>query len=175
MKRVWPLFVALFLLSGCGLVLPSPGDSSELMEPEVVLAQENEYQNTRFRYSLLVPEGRALYALTPEQTAMTASEESEVVFLVDGETNFFAVRGIEDTRTPHEWLTKNLSFFYPTGDAAQRVGELGGEQAIFLRGSGTSTSPARLIVLSHEGVLIVISYEQDTETFEVLVESFRIL
>ncbi|MBI4435381.1 hypothetical protein HY630_01810 [Candidatus Uhrbacteria bacterium] len=175
MKRVWPLFVGLFVLSGCGQAAPSPEDSLGRLEPEAVLAQGNEYQNTRFGYALLVPDGMALYGLTPEQTAVAASEESDVVFLVEGETNFFTVRGIEDKRTPHEWLTENLSFFYPTGDAAQRIGELGGEPAIFLRGSGTSTSPARLIVLSREGTLLVISYEQETDTFESLVESFRTL
>src|SRR3989338_4254807 len=104
MKRVWPLFVGLFVLSGCGQALPSSEDSLGRMEPEGVLVQENEYQNARFGYALLVPEGMALYALTAEQTAVAASEESDVVFLVEGETNFFTIRGIEDTRTPHEWL-----------------------------------------------------------------------
>lgn len=175
MKRVWFFFAGILLLTGCGTVplANEPADDSTTSDSFEV--QENEYRNTRFGYGLQVPDGATLYALTPEQTAVAADENSDVVFLVDGETNFFTVRGIEDTRTPHEWLTQNLSFFYPTGDAAQRVGEFAETQAIFLQGSGTATSPARLIVLSLEGKLIIISYEQDTALFESLVGSFSLL
>lgn len=172
MLRFWLFFASILVISGCGTV-PAVADSQQpSMDSDSAPTQENRYHNTRFGYSFVVPEGLAVYALTPEQTAVAASEDSEVVFLVDGETNFFTVQGIEDSRTPHEWLTENLLFFYPTGDAAQRVGEFAGTQAIFLRGSGTPTSPTQLIVCSLEGKLIVVSYEQDTPTFQSLVETF---
>ncbi|HLD20732.1 MAG TPA: hypothetical protein VJB64_01405 [Patescibacteria group bacterium] len=175
MKGIWFIGAVMFFASGCGVTSLPPETVSQTSENEAVLLQENAYQNTRFGYRLAIPEGTTPYALTPEQTAVSAQEESDVVFLVEGETNFFTVRGIEGAGSPHEWLTQNLSFFYPTGDAAQQVGELAGEQAIFLRGSGTATSPARLIVLSWNGNLIVISYEQDTGTFEELVSSFQLI
>ena len=168
-------FHSILMLSGCGtvpLVVEPTVDPASTGSFEV---QENRYRNTRFGYALQVPDGAILYALTPEQTAVAADEDADVVFLVDGETNFFTVRGVEDSRTPHEWLTQNLSFFYPTGDAAQMVGEFAGTQAIFLQGSGTATSPARLIVLSTGEKLIIISYEQDTALFESLVGSFSLL
>lgn len=175
MKGIWLICAVVFFAPGCGVTSLPPETASQTSENEAVLMQENTYQNTRFGYRLAIPEGGTPYALTPEQTAISASEDSDVVFLVEGETNFFTIRGIEDVRSPHEWLTQNLSFFYPTGDAAQQVGTFAGEQAIFLRGSGTATSPARLIVLSWNGNLIVISYEQDTSTFEELVDSFELI
>ncbi|MCR4313998.1 MAG: hypothetical protein NUV84_01995 [Candidatus Uhrbacteria bacterium] len=175
MKRVWLFFAGILLLAGCGTVPLSVEPVVDSTSSGSLEVQENWYRNTRFGYVLQVPDGATLYTLTPQQTAVVADEDSDVVFLVDGETNFFTVRGIEDSRTPHEWLTQNLSFFYPTGDAAQRVGEFAGTQAIFLQGSGTASSPARLIVLSLGGTLIVISYEQDTALFESLVGSFSLI
>lgn len=175
MKRVWFFFAGILLISGCGTVPLAIEPVSNSTTSGVLEVQENGYRNTRFGYVLQVPEGVTLYAITPEQTAVAADEQSEVVFLVDGETNFFTVRGIEDSRTPHEWLTENLSFFYPTGDAAQRVGEFAGTEAIFLQGTGTVASPARLVVFSLEGKLIIISYEESTTMFESLVESFSLI
>ncbi|TAL50979.1 hypothetical protein EPN81_01230 [Patescibacteria group bacterium] len=175
MKAILLLSALVFVVSGCGLTSVTPEIGSGTFEPEPVLPLENSYQNTRFGYVFGVPEGRTVYALTHEQTAVAAREDSDVIFLVEGETNFFTVRGIEDVRSSHEWITKNLPFFYPTGDAAQQVGEFAGAQAIFLRGGGTATSPARLIVLSWNGNLIVISYEQDTGTFEELMETFQLI
>lgn len=175
MKCVWLFLVSTFVISGCGTtswVVEQVVESDAAVSIDV---QENGYRNTRFGYVLQVPDGVTLYTLTPEQTAVTADEDSDIVFLVDGETNLFTVRGIEDNRTPHEWLTQNLSFFYPTGNAAQRVGEFAGKEAIFLQGSGTATSPARLIVFSLGETLIVISYEQDTALFESLVGSFSLI
>lgn len=175
MKRVWFFFTGIFLLTGCGTVPLAVEPVIDSTTSGALEVPGNGYRNTRFGYVLQVPEGTILYALTSEQTAVAADENSDVVFLVDGETNFFTVRGVQDSRTPHEWLTQNLSFFYPTGEAAQRVGEFAGTQAIFLQGSGTATSPARLIVFSLGETLIVISYEQDTALFESLVGSFSLL
>ncbi|MEK7620079.1 MAG: hypothetical protein AAB413_02465 [Patescibacteria group bacterium] len=175
MKRALIFLAGFLLVSGCGV---APSAVEQVVDPDSsgsFEVQENGYRNTRFGYTLQVPEGTTLYGLTSEQTAVAADEDSDVVFLVDGETNFFTVRGVEDSRTPHEWLTQNLSFFYPTGDAAQRVGEFVGTQAIFLQGTGTAVSPARLVVLSSEGKLIIISYEQDTVLFESLIDSFSLL
>jgi hypothetical protein len=174
MHRLLVFFPAILLFSGCGTSVP-PTVVSVVTESEQTESAETGYRNTRFGYVLEVPEGLTLFALTSEQTAVPADGESDVVFLVESETNFFTVRGIEGTATPHEWITQNLSFFYPTGDAAQQVGEIDGVQAIFLRGAGTATSPARLIVLSREGKLIVISYEQETELFRRLVETLELI
>jgi hypothetical protein len=172
MLRHWPVFFTILIISGCGTVPVDDTVPEPMAVSDMAQMQENEYRNTRFGYVFTVPDGLVVYALTSEQTAVVASEDSDVVFLVEGETNFFTVRGMEESRTPHEWLTQNLDFFYPTGDAAQRVGELAGSQAIFLRGDGTPTSPAQLIVSSLAGNLIVITYEQDTSTFETVVKSF---
>lgn len=174
MHRLVAFFSAILILSGCGASVP-PTAVSVVTDASQTEQQGNGYRNTRFGYVLGVPEDRILFALTSEQTAVPADGESDVVFLVESETNFFTVRGIEGTVTPHEWITQNLSFFYPTGDAAQQVGEIDGVQAIFLRGSGTSTSPARLIVLSRDGKLIVISYELETELFDRLIETFEFI
>lgn len=172
MRHTYLFLLIIVVVSGCGTVVSTDESLVTFTDSTALEVQKNGYRNTRFGYGFDVPEGLVVYALTDSQTAVAASEDSEVVFLVDGETNFFTVRGIEDSRTPHEWLTENLLFFYPIGDAAQRVGEFAGAQAIFLRGSGTPTSPAQLIVCSLEGKLIVVSYEQETPTFQSLVESF---
>ncbi len=173
MKGTWLICTVLLVVSGCGISTPASEIVPKNEEKEVVSPQENIYQNTRFGYRITLPEGAVPYALTQEQTAISAQEDSGVIFFVEGETNFFTIRGIEGVRSPHEWLSQNLSFFYPTGDAAQQIVEFAGGQAFVLKGSGTASSPARLIVLPLNGNLIVISYEQDTKTFEDLVDSFE--
>lgn len=175
MKPFWLLFGLCFFLVGCGTPDVSTQSSTPQADSQPESVQADVYQNTRFGYAFEIPDKMDLYALTEEQTAVSASGDSEVIFLVEGETNFFTVRGMEDTRSPHEWLSQNLVFFYPTGDAAQRVGEISGQQAIFLRGSGTATSPARLIVFQLHGNLLVITYEQDSQAFDRLMETFEIL
>jgi len=171
MKRIWLLISTFVLLAGCEATPVDVDIDVSKEQTQEVERSANEYQNTRFGYTLLIPEGMVAYALTQEQTAVPAAEDSEVVFFVDGETNFFTVRGIDDGRTSHEWLTQNLPFFYPTGDAAQRVGEVSGASAIFLQGSGTPESPARLAVIAWNNVLIVVTYEQETPVFNALLES----
>ena len=172
MNRTLYALTIILSLSGCGSVPATPASTVEPEASGSVEIDRNRYQNARFGYEFWIPDGVTVYALTPEQTAVPAQAESDVVFLVDGETNFFTVRGIEDVRTPHEWLTQNLAFFYPTGDAAQRVGEFAGGEAIFLTGTGTATSPAKLIVCSLSGRLLIISYEQDSPLFDKVAQSF---
>ncbi|PJE77211.1 hypothetical protein COV05_00325 [Candidatus Uhrbacteria bacterium CG10_big_fil_rev_8_21_14_0_10_48_16] len=172
MKVLWLLIGPILFLSGCGSVAEIPETNLAPVEEQVDLIQGEQYINTRFGYAFGVPEGMGVYALTAEQTAVGAEADSSLVFLVEGETNFFTIRGIEEARSPHEWLTQNLAFFYPTGEASQRLGEFAGSQALFLRGAGTSESPAQLIVFRLGEYLIVITYEQETEVFETVLESF---
>ena len=170
-------FSLIFLLffSGCGAI-PAPVKEADQTDLEPVFDDHETYQNTHFGYSFDIPEGMVVYTLTDEQLAVPAQEDSETVFLIDGETNFFTVRGIEDsTRSAHEWLTDHFSFFYPTGEAGQRVGELAGQQAFFLSGDGTATSPARLIVVEFEEKTIVITYEKEIEAFDTLLDSIKFL
>ena len=172
MRLILLLFPLLFLLAGCGSTVSEPESEPQPPAQEVDSGPESRYRNSRFGYALNPPENLPVYALTPEQTAVLADEQAEVVFLVENETNFFTIRGIQDSRSAHEWVTQNILFFYPTGDAAQRVTEFAGHQAIVLTGSGTTESPAKLIVFQYNGNLIVISYEHDTPTFESLLEAF---
>lgn len=172
MRLVCLLFPSVFILTGCGVSVPDSVQTPQPLVQEVDSKSQFSYRNTRFGYTMNLPEDLVVYALTPEQTAVLADEQAEVVFVVEEETNFFTVRGVEDSRSAHEWVTDHLSFFYPTGDAAQRVAEFAGHQAIILRGTGSSDSPAKLIVFRYNDHLIVISYEQDTPVFELLLEGF---
>ncbi|NQV90165.1 hypothetical protein HQ487_02045 [Candidatus Uhrbacteria bacterium] len=173
MKGFWILFGAIIILPGCGAVgSGSLISDTPLVVEETDVSPHEMYSNTQFGYAFEIPEGMTVYAVTDDQTAVHADESSRLIFLVDGETNFFTIRVVEDVRSTHEWLSQNLSFFYPTGEAAQRVGEIAGEQAIFLRGAGTNESPAQVIVFQLHGALVVISYEQETEVFQQVINNF---
>ena len=175
MKQFCFFVLIVFFFSGCGSV---SAPKNELNQPslEPVSFHQEIYKNIRFGYSFAIPEGMVVYTLTHEQTAAPAKEDSETIFLVDGETNFFTMRGIEDsTESAHQWLSDHVSFFYPTGEAGQRVGELAGQQAFFLSGDGTVISPARLIVVQFEQNMIVITYEKEIEAFDSLLESFTFI
>jgi outer membrane lipoprotein-sorting protein len=172
MKVMYLAFFMAFVASGCGVASQEIVQSADSIVEEADVSNGNDYRNTRFGYRVQVPEGSVLFALTQEQTAVEADEQSDLVFFVENETNFFTIRGVEDVRSPHEWLTQNLNFFYPTGDAAQRVELFAGTQAISLRGNGTSESPAKLIVFQLHGKLIVITYEQDSSSFGAFLSSF---
>ncbi|MBI4437648.1 hypothetical protein HY631_01720 [Candidatus Uhrbacteria bacterium] len=170
--------VFLFVLSvlsvlsvGCGQTVP---ENSERPAPAEPNAQEGTiYQNTRFGYRFTVPGGALVYALNLEdQTARLAEPEDEVVFVPEQGTNVLTVRGIEGAESPHTWLTQHVSFFYPQGEAAQRVETLDGQQALSLYGEGTSDSPARLTVVQPGAALIVVTFEQETEAFESILASF---
>src|SRR3989339_1368462 len=152
-------FSLIFLLffSGCGTI-PAPDTQAEQPSVESFSDDLEIYKNTYFGYSFNIPKGMAVYTLTDEQLAGPAQEDSETIFLIEGETNFFTIRGIEEpTMSAHEWLSDHFSFFYPIGEAGQRVGELAGQQAFFLSGEGTTVSPARLIAVEVQDKIIVIT------------------
>ncbi len=175
MKYLSFYLIFLVFFSGCGTV-PVSGTQVDQTVSEPILEDQETYKNTHFGYSFVIPEGLAVYTLTDEQLAVPATEDSETIFLIDGETNFFTIRGIEDsTKSAHEWLSDHFSFFYPTGEAGQRVGDLAGQQAFFLSGDGTATSPARLIVVEFEEKTIVITYEKEVETFDTLLDSIQFI
>lgn len=177
MTRMRVLFLILLLvISGCGTV-EAPQVVPDTVVPEDV-AEEVEpagYVNSVFYYQFDPPEDVQLLALSDEQIATLADEASDIVFMILDETNLFTVRAIEDTRSVHEWLSQEFGFFYPTGEAGQWVDELGGNQAIYLSGSGTVGSPARVIVARHGEHLIVISYDREEEQFEAIVDSFEFI
>jgi len=173
MKYLSFSLVFFLFFSGCGTV-PAPVKETDQTVSEPIFNDQETYKNTNFGYSFYIPEGMAVYTLTDEQLAVPAKEDSETIFLIDGETNFFTVRGIEEsTKSAHEWLSDHFSFFYPTGEAGQRVGELAGQQAFFLSGDGTATSPARVIVVQFQEKTIVITYEKELEAFERLLDSIE--
>lgn len=177
MTRMRVVFLILLLvIGGCGTVeapqvVPDdviPEDVAEDVEPAG-------YVNSAFYYQFDPPEDVQLLALSDVQTATLADEASDIVFMILDETNLFTVRAIEDTRSVHEWLSQEFGFFYPTGEAGQWVDELGGNQAIYLSGSGTVGSPARVIVARHGEHLFVISYDREEEQFEAIIDSFEFI
>jgi hypothetical protein len=177
MTRARVFFLLLLLVvSGCGTI-----DAPQVVPDDVIsedIAEEVEpagYVNAAYYYQFDPPEDVQLLALSDAQTATLADEVSDIVFLILDETNLFTVRAIEDTRSVHEWLSQEFGFFYPTGEAGQWVDELGGNQAIYLSGSGTVGSPARVIVSRHGEHLIVISYDREEEQFEAIVDSFEFI
>lgn len=173
MREIAKIIFLLFLFTGVGCEAVG-----SVPKPLTLTGQESDqtsvpdYYNARFGYALDLPEGYSLYALSSDQTAIHADSFSEIVFLVEGETNYFTIRGIEEEQSVHEWITRNLTFFYPTGDAAQRVEDFAGEQAIYLAGQGQSDSPAQVIVTSHGKNVIVISFEREAAAFETILQSF---
>ena len=167
------LLAPLLFFSGCGAV----GQTTfSVTEPPIETPPSNEasvYTNDRFGFSFEIPESFQVFALTPEQTAVEATADSDLVFLVEEESNFFTIRGIKSTQSAHEWLTQNLAFFYLDGQAGQRVGEIDGHQAIFLTGSGTSSSPARVILIQLSERFLIVTFEKESAVFEALLESLH--
>lgn len=165
------LLVTSVVLTGCSQTLvesdqqtvPTASDTSE----------GTNYQNTRFGYEFVVPNGALVYALNLEdQTARLAGAEDEIVFVAGEGTNVLTVRGVEGGESPHEWLTDHVAFFYPKGEAAQQIEDLDGKQTISLYGDGSSDSPARLLVAQNGQQLIVITFEQEDELFDSILSSF---
>ena len=175
MRFFFTIMVLLLVGAGCTQSVEEQEISVDTGEPMVDEPSGAVYTNVRFGYAFEVPDGQMLYALTAQQTAVAADEQAQTVFLVENETNLFTIRGIENGGSAHEWISTNLSFFYPTGDAAQRVGEVDGKQALFLTGQGTSPSPARVVVYEHEGDVIVISLERESLTFEEALASLIVV
>jgi hypothetical protein len=176
MRTVPLMFVvaALLFIVGCGIQVDEveQTDVAALPEPPSHIGG---YVNTAYGYQFDPLEEMQVWELTGDQAATKAGETATTIFIIEEEDNLFTVRGIDDARSSHEWLSKEVSFFYPSGDAAQRVGELDGEDAIFLRGTGAADSPARLIVATHKNQLVVISHDHDSENFDRLLETFEFL
>jgi hypothetical protein len=172
--RLFPCVLIVFsvLLVGCGKTQGQPQTTSNTTEPPPV--QEGTfYHNTRFGYQFVVPDDTPVYALNLEnQTARLAGSEDEIVFVAGEGTNVLTVRALQGAGSAHEWLTSHLTFFYPRGEAAQRIETLGGEQAISLYGDGTSESPARLMVTQTGDTLIVITFEQEDDVFNAILAAF---
>ncbi len=176
MRWIMILLVVPILLgfSGCEAVEVIPEAVKEDSATDVMSEREAlGYENTTHGYSF-DPQGNPVWGLTDAQTAAPAQSDSQTVFIIEGDDNFFTVRSIVGARSAHEWLSQELIFFYPTGDAAQNVGTIDGREAIFLRGSGTIDSPSRVIVIQHNGQLLVISYDRDSSTFATMIESFKL-
>jgi hypothetical protein len=173
MKRLLGLIILVLFMSGCGNSQPEVVIVDDVVsDTSVEVMDLDGYVNTAFGYQFSLPEGVDVYGLTDRQTAGEAQVDSSVVFMIVDETNLFTIRGIEDDRSVHEWLSQEFSFFYPTGEAAQHVAQLGGEQAIYLTGGGSAGSPARVIVSKHKGQLIVISLDRSAQVYEDLIEGF---
>ncbi|MFA4845206.1 MAG: hypothetical protein WC654_01460 [Patescibacteria group bacterium] len=134
------------------------------------------YENTRFGYRFIVPDGALVYALNLEgQTARLAEPQDEIVFVVGDGSNVLTIRGIDGEVSSHQWLTDHVTFFYPTGEAAQQIQELDGRQALALYGDGSSGSPARILVVQNGEQLIVITFEQEAEVFDRILTSFSFI
>ncbi|NQV89135.1 MAG: hypothetical protein HQ488_02330 [Parcubacteria group bacterium] len=166
--------VALLFIVGCGTQVDGVEQTDVVSLPEPP-SHIGGYVNTAYGYQLDPLEEMEVWELTGEQAATKAGETATTIFIIEEEDNLFTVRGIDDARSSHEWLSQEVSFFYPSGDAAQRVGELDGEDAIFLRGTGAADSPARLIVAQHGSQLVVISHDHDNERFDLLLETFEFI
>lgn len=163
--------VASVLLVGCGKTPEQPEGSPILVSSA---GEEGSiYQNSRFGYEFTIPDGALVYALNLEdQTARLAGSDDEIVFVAGEGTNVLTIRGIENGGSAHEWLTNHVSFFYPKGEAAQQIEELDRRQTLSLYGEGTSDAPARLLVAQNQDDLIVITFEQEDELFDSILESF---
>lgn len=171
---LWILLVASVLLVGCGKTIEQVDESAVLTLPEEV--EGSVYQNTRFGYEFVVPDGTLVYALNLEdQTARLAGPDDEIVFVAGVGTNVLTIRGIQGSESPHQWLTQHVAFFYPKGEAAQRLEQIDGQQALSLYGDGTSDSPARLLVTQNGEQLIVITFEQEDELFDSILSSLRFI
>lgn len=176
MFRVYfPVIIFLICtICGCGLQGPAVFQDDLITDQHVESERINEYRNEKYGYKFNMSEGIDVLAVDVDgQRAMSADAESEVVFVQDGETNFLTVRVITTGESAHDWLSKQLRFFYPTADAAQSVGELDGRQAIVLRGSGQGDSPACVMVVQNGESVVVITWERDSEIFKTVVESFE--
>ena len=171
------ILLAVFLvviLAGCGATPQSVSDSSPEFDSGVQ-QDVSVYENTRFGYRFAVPNGSTVYGIQLEdQAAVPAGAQEEIVFVPGEETNYLTMRGIDTAQTAHEWLTANLPFFYPKGEAAQKVSEVDGRLAIILRGEGTASSPARLMVVQGDGKLLVLTFERNEDDFETLTSSLRL-
>lgn len=168
------LVAALLFIVGCGTQVDEV-EQIDLVEVPEPSSQGGGYVNTAYGYQFDPPEEMDVWELTGDQAAAKAGETATTVFIIEEEDNLFTVRGIDDARSSHEWLSQEVGFFYPGGDAAQRVGKLDGEEAIFLRGTGAVDSPARLIVAQHGSQLVVISYDHESESFDSLVGTFKFI
>ena len=175
--RTAPLMfvVAALLFSvGCGIQVDEVDQTDVVALPEPP-SHIGGYVNTAYGYQFDPLEEMEVWELTGDQAATKAGQTATTVFIIEEEDNLFTVRGIDDARSSHEWLSQEVSFFYPSGDAAQRMGELDGEDAIFLRGTGAADSPSRLIVAQHGSQLVVISHDRDSESFDVLLDTFEFI
>lgn len=133
------------------------------------------YVNLAYGYGFDPAEGYDVWELTQEQTAAPAGEEATMVFVIGEEDNLFTVRGIDGARSAHEWISQEISFFYPSGNAAQRVGEIDGREAIYLRGTGGVDSPAHVVVVQNGEQLLVISYDRENTEFDTMLSTFTFL
>lgn len=168
---LWILLVASMSLVGCGQAVVEDDVAVEVEAP--IVEEGLVYENLRFGYRFVVPDGMPVYALNLEdQTARLAGPEDEIVFVAGEGTNVLTIRGIENEGSAHEWLTSHLFFFYPKGEAAQQIEALDGRQMLSLYGDGTSDSPARLSVVENQEDLIVITFEQEAELFANILSSF---
>lgn len=177
--RALILIFPLMLLSGCG------STESTMNSPSVDVSNQEDvmetmtdgpiYENQKFGYKIRIPDDQYVFELSSEQTAIKAEEDSEMVFIVEDQTNFLTIRGITEAIPAHQWLSQNLFFFYPTGEAAQQIQTFAGVDAIVLKGTGASDSPARLMVFPFHEHLMVISYEKESEQFDQILSSFEAL
>ncbi|MBI5794267.1 hypothetical protein HZA87_04270 [Candidatus Uhrbacteria bacterium] len=170
--RFFPLvlFVLLVLSVGCGQTTAITQTAEDTTQP--AQPQGTTYQNARFGYQFTVPDGTLVYALNLEdQTARLAGADDEIVFVAGEGTNVLTIRGVEGDESLHEWLTDHVAFFYPKGEAAQRIERIDGKQTIALYGAGTSGSPARLLVTQNDDRLIVITFEQEAELFDGILST----
>lgn len=166
------LFFASFFVGGCGSVYEQEMLLESPAQPKPSTQQV--YENSRFQYQFSIPDGSIVYALNlADQTAHEAQNQDEVVFVTGEETNVLTIRGLETEQSAHEWLTQHLSFFYPTGEVAQTIGEIDGQRALFFLGEGAPDSPHRLIVVEQDHQLMIITIEQEAVLFEKILASLR--
>jgi hypothetical protein len=177
-RRVFNLLIIILVLflSGCGGIKKNAQDESQDFFTPLEQAKDGEfYRNTFFGYEFVIPQSTVIYGIRLEdQIAVLADEESEIVFVPGEGTNYLTARVVDTQQTAHEWLTESLLFFYPNGEAAQKIIEVDGHLAIMLRGNGSADSPARLMVVQGNEKLLVITNERYEEAFEKLVASLKI-
>lgn len=184
MKALVICLLILFTFSGCGT--REFVQTMEAQESEAYVEVPGSwvvYKNEQYGYSFSYPKEAILFSdLTDNLEIVPAGSHDPLVMLTDAseymllnaEVNTLAVRVVKNARSAHEWISQNLEVFYPQGVAGQTSGRFAGEQAIILRGTGSTNSPEKVVVFQRGDAVFVISFGQESITFNEVLETFSL-
>jgi hypothetical protein len=176
----------LLVISGCGTRELVTAIEQETSQGDAVIGIPGSwvtYENERYGYSFSYPKQAVLFAdVTDNLEVVPVGTQDPVVMLTDAsesmllqsEVNTITIEVVEDARSAHEWISTHLNDYYPQGVAGQTSGVFAGEETIVLRGDGSLGSPEKVIVLSRNSFVYVISYGMSSITFEEILDTFEL-